>query len=133
MLRTPRPIIAALLLAGALTFTGCAAPAVEPEATATAETAIAATDIETIDDGIAWARALDGTATADELSEGITRLSRIIPDLDIWFQDNNAIGSDLINLNADVLSDPATAGTKVADLQAIVDDIEAAIAKGNTP
>lgn len=127
--------LAAAALAFTFALTGCAAtaPASEPEPAVAAEAPIEAADIETIDDGIAWARSLDDTATADELSEGLNQISGLVPELDIWFQANNEIGRDLISLNVDVLANPADAGTKVDDLQAIVDDIEAAIEKGNTP
>lgn len=127
--------LAAAALALAFALTGCASttPVSEPETTVAAESAIDAASIETIDDGIAWARGLDDTATAAEISEGLRQISGLVPDLDIWFEANNDIGGALIKLNADVLANPDDAGTKVDDLQAIVDDIEAAIAKGNAP
>lgn len=75
----------------------------------TQEVAITAADIVTIDDGIEWARALNGSADAGE------------------------IGGALITLNADVLNDPDNAGTKVDDLNAVIDDLEASIEKGPTP
>lgn len=125
---------AALTIIGMLAFAGCSA---EPQATEPTETTvvvvIGADDIETIDDGIAWARSLDSTATAAELSAGIDRIGDLVPDLDIWFATNNKIGVALIELNTEVLEDPGDAGTKVDDLNAIVDDIEAAIEKGPNP
>lgn len=127
--------LAAAALALAFALTGCASttPASEPETTIAAESAIDAASIETIDDGIAWARSLDETATANEISEGLNRISGLVPELDIWFEANNEIGRELITLNADVLADPDGAATKVDDLQVIVDDIETAIAEGNAP
>lgn len=125
------------LILSALILTGCNAPAPDPTATNVetqqAEVALTASDIVTIDDGIEWARELDDTATADELSDGINRIGELVPDLDIWFADNNEIGGALITLNADVLGDPDNAGTKVDDLNAIIDDLEASIEKGPTP
>jgi hypothetical protein len=124
---------AALIMTAALMLSGCAGGA-EPEPAATATVAaITASQIATIDDGIEWAQSLDDTVTATELSEGITAIGDLVPDLDIWFATNNELGRALIVLNGDVLDDPDTAGDKVDDLQSIVDDIEAAIEKGPNP
>ena len=130
---------AALAIAAVLALAGCASTTTSPDAAAptptvaVTEQAIKAAEISTIDDGIAWARGLDGDASAQEISAGVVAIGKLVPDLDIWFATNNEIGSALIQLNADVLGDPSNAGTKVDDLQAIVDDIEAAIEKGPNP
>ncbi|WP_217183997.1 hypothetical protein [Streptomyces sp. AC495_CC817] len=94
---------------------------------------MAATDIRTIDDGITWARGLDATATAAEIDAGIVKIGTLVPDLDIWFDTGNKIGVDLIQLNADVMANQDDAGSKVDELNDIIDDLEAAIDKGNTP
>lgn len=133
---TTRPTLFAAISLAAILLTGCASASnsvASPTPSATAEAAIPASQITTIDDGINWARGLDSNATADELSEGIQKIGDLVPDLDLWFQDNNEIGRGLISLNIDVLDDPANAGTKVDDLNVIVDDLEASIAKGNNP
>jgi hypothetical protein len=62
----------------------------------------------TLDDAIDWARDLDDSATADELSAGIQKIGALVPDLDIGFQESNEIGGSLVTLNADVLGDRAT-------------------------
>lgn len=121
----------------ALSLAGCAAT---PEATPTSSIAAEATpntltadSITTIDDGIAWARSLGPSVTAEEMQAGVAKIAALMPDLDIWFEDNNRIGQALITLSADILSDPDHAGTKIPDLQQIASDIEVAVAKGNTP
>lgn len=128
--------LAPLILA-ALILTGCSTPAPDAppttEAAEVAAPALTASDIVTIDDGIEWARGLDDTASADELSEGIDKIGALVPDLDIWFADNNEIGRALITLDIDVMGDRDNAGTKVDDLNAIIDDLEASIAKGQNP
>ena len=131
-----RPGLAPLALA-VLLLTGCTATTPPDAAPAQAEAqpveiALPASDIVTIDDGIEWARGLDDSVNADELSEGINAIGDLVPDLDIWFADNNEIGGALIGLNADVLNDPDNAGTQVDDLNAIIDDLGAAIEKGPT-
>ncbi|KJL35471.1 hypothetical protein [Microbacterium azadirachtae] len=126
---------APLALVGALLFAGCAPtpPAATPTPTATVERAIAAADIKTIDDGIAWAHGLDKTVSATELSHGINAISDLVPKLDIWFATNNKIGQALTKLNAEVLAAPANASSKVDGLNDIVNEIEKAIAKGDAP
>jgi hypothetical protein len=121
-----------------LVLTGCAPAADTPPAPSAAASdaapeAPAAADIVTMDDAIAWARGVDDTVSADELSAGIQALGDLVPEEDIWFATNNEIGMALIELNADVQSDPAAAGDKVDDLQSIVDDLETAIEKGPNP
>lgn len=129
------PALALLALAGALTITGCSpATTSAPQPSETAqEAAPTARDIVTIDDGIAWARGLDESASATELNTGIIKVGELVPDQDIWFDTSNSIGVDLIQLNAAVLASPDDAGSKVDDLNDIIDDLEAAIAKGNNP
>lgn len=129
------PALALLALAGALTFTGCPpATTSAPKPSETAREAVpAARDIVTIDDGIDWARGLDETVDADELGTGIRAIGDLVPEQDIWFDDSNSIGIDLIGLNTDVLANPDDAGSKVDDLNDIIDNLEAAIAKGNNP
>ncbi|VXC31295.1 V-type ATP synthase subunit I [Microbacterium sp. 8M] len=129
-----RPV-ATLALVAALILAGCAttSPAATPTPSVTGVHKIAASDIKTIDDGIAWARGLDKSVSATELSRGINAIGDLVPKLDIWFATNNKIGQALIKLNLEVLDNPSNAGSKVDDLNDIVDDIEAAIAKGDAP
>lgn len=129
------PTLALLALAGALTLTGCSPVAVSaPTPSETAQAvALTADQIVTIDDGIAWARGLDESVPATELGAGIRKIGELVPDQDIWFQRSNTLGTDLISLNAEVLANPDDAGSKVDDLQQIIDDLEAAIAKGDNP
>jgi hypothetical protein len=128
--------LAVVSIAFAMTaLTGCSAPgpAPQPESTAAGVAAISAASIETTDEGIAWARSIDDTVSADELGAGIRAIGDLLPGLDIWFQDSNQIGQALTSLNAAVLAEPDDAATKVNDLNAVVDDIEAAIEKGPNP
>lgn len=130
------PALAALALAGALIFTGCTPTPQTGDPTpseAVQQPAMTAADITTIDQGIEWARGLDGSVTATELSKGIIRIGEFVPDLDIWFQTSNELSQNLISLNADVLANQDDAGSKVDDLNDIMDDLEAAISKGNKP
>ena len=128
-----------LKIAGAalavLLLTGCAPtpPSSSPTPTATKEAAMPADSITTIDDGIAWARAIDKTITATELSHGINKIGDLVPTLDIGFRANNKIGQELIKLNAEVLNNPDTAGSKVDDLGDVITELQTAIAKGDVP
>jgi len=83
-------------------------------------------DIATMDEGIAWARALDDSVTADELSLGIDRITGHLLDEEIDFETSNEIGQALMQLDAAVSSEPDSAGELVDELKAIVDRIEAA-------
>lgn len=130
------PAVALLILTGALAFSGCSPATTGELSTSEASPAAAAPtadQIKTIDDGIAWARALDESVPATELSNGIQKVGELVPEQDIWFEANNTIGADLISLNVEVLADPDEAGSKVDDLQDIIDDLEIAIDKGNAP
>jgi len=123
--------ISALLI---LLLAGCTSIESRPQSeSAPAATAISVSEIVDIDDGIAWARSLDDSVSARELTDGIDTIGALVPDLDLWFQDNNKIGQGLIALGLDVRDDPDNAGSKVDDLNDIVDDIEDSIAKGNVP
>jgi len=88
--------------------------------------------IESMEEGIAWARALDDTAAADELSLGIERITDHLLDEEIEFETSNEIGQSLMALQGAVESAPDTAGAKVPELAAIADRIESAIAAGAT-
>lgn len=117
-----------------LMLAGCSAEASQDTATPTPTiVAIEADSIRTINEGIAWARSLDESVSAKDLSIGIQAIGDLVPGEDIWFERNNEIGSALIGLNNDVLNAPATAETKVDDLNAIMDDLEEAIAHGDFP
>jgi len=89
--------------------------------------------IESMQEGIAWARALDDTAAADELSLGIERITDHLLDEEIEFETSNELGQSLMALRDAVESAPETAGAKVPELVAIADRIETAIAAGATP
>lgn len=129
------PALALVALTGALVFTGCTPSEsnsprpseASQEATPTAE------EIVSLADGIAWARGLDESASATELSAGIRKIGDLVPEQDIWFETSNTIGTELVSLNADVLASPDEAGSKVDDLNDIIDDLTAALDKGNTP
>jgi uncharacterized lipoprotein YajG len=124
---------AIIITASILLLAGCSAPSEPPaEPTATAVT-IEAASITTIDDGIGWARSLDQTVRAAELAEGVQKIGDLVPQESIWFSTKNKIGGELISLNAEIQADPGSASVNVDDLNAIVDDIEAAIAHGNKP
>ncbi len=134
MLAAMRKTKLGIIVVATLTLSGCApaAPPTDPPASSPGAELTAAT-ITTIDDGIAWARSIDPSVTADELQAGIAKIAVLVPDLDIWFEDSNRIGQALIRLTSDVLDHPEHAGTKIPDLQQIASDIEVAVAKGNTP
>lgn len=131
-----RPVVLAVLLASTVFMAGCSTPAEsapQPSATATSEARLQAAGIVTLDDGIAWARGLGDWATATELGNGIDKIGALVPEQDIWFATSNQIGRDLITLNLAIQEDPENAATKIDDLNVIVDQIEAAIEKGNVP
>jgi len=122
-----RTAVAALLI---LLLAACSTTAPDQPSP---QQSIAASDITSTTDAIAWARALDNSATATELSEGIDKLGTYFAAEEVWFQTHNSLGQDLISLNADIVGNPNAAGSKVDDLQLIVDKIEDAIEKGDTP
>ena len=125
--------LAVVVLSVAL-LAGCSsAPTDEPTAEPAAVETVTADDIDSMDSGIAWARGLDDSAGAEELSAGITEIGDYFVDEDVWFQTNNEIGQDLLALKVDVLNDPDDAGAKVDDLNLIVDRIEEAIEHGDQP
>jgi len=104
----------------------------EPAPTSTVER-VAAIDINSMESGIAWARGIDASATADELSLGIGQIGDYFVDEDVWSATNNEIGGALITLNSKVQSGQGNTSQKVDELNMIVDDIETAIRKGQTP
>jgi hypothetical protein len=114
-----------LLLALAVTLSGCATPS--PEPTDAAAEVDQAASITTIDEGIAWAEGLDDDTTAEELSVGIGRIGDLVLDLDISSEESNEISSALLTLSTEVDSDPEDVDDHVEDLKEIVVDIEAAI------
>lgn len=129
------PALALVALTGALALTGCTPSASNSPrpSEASQEAAPTAEEIVSLADGIAWARGLDESASATELSAGIRKIGDLVPEQDIWFETSNTIGTELVSLNADVLASPDDAGSKVDDLNDIIDDITAALDKGNTP
>jgi hypothetical protein len=123
-MRNPQVFATGLLLALAVTLSGCATPSPEPTGATEVDRAAG---ITTIDDGIAWARSLDDDTSAEELSVGIERIGDLVIALDISSEDSNAISSALLTLNTEVDADPDDVDDHVEDLHEIVDDIEAAI------
>jgi hypothetical protein len=93
----------------------------------------AAVDIDSMDSAIDWARGLDSSASADEISIGISQIGDYFLNEEVWFATNNEIGGALLSLNAKVQSGQGTTGSKVDELNVIVDDIEKAIEHGDRP
>ena len=100
---------------------------------ATPEERIDPETIESMDEGIAWARALDDSVDAEEFALGIDAITDHLLDQEIAFETSNEIGQALMALGDEVRSAPETAGARVVDLKAVVDRLEAAIATGATP
>ena len=125
-----KKLVAPILLAVIL-LAGCTAHQAPPTPSETqaATTKMVPTYTVTIDDGLTWARSLDGTETAAEVSQGLQKIGELVPTLGLFAADNNAIGQDLITLNNDVLGGPANAGASIGRVKAIADDIEAAITR----
>ncbi|MCU1419846.1 MAG: hypothetical protein JWR57_1015 [Mycetocola sp.] len=126
-----------LVVAAVLVLVGCSSGDVgrasEPVATESAAVNIKANEIGTMQEGFVWARSLDSTVDAGELSAGIGAIGDLVPNEEIWFATNNEIGQALVRLRNEVLERPEKAGTKVDDLNAIADDIEEAIEWGVRP
>ena len=123
-MRNQEVLGAGVLIVLTVTLFGCATPSPEPT---NATEVDRAESIDTIDDGIAWARSLDDDTTAEELSVGISRIGDLVIASDIPSDESTEISSALLELNTEVLADPDDADDHVEDLNEIVDDLEAAI------
>ncbi|MEH6782188.1 MAG: hypothetical protein V7618_11575 [Rhodoglobus sp.] len=117
-----------------LLLAGCALSEGGPQSESAPEsTAISASVVVDIDDGIVWARGLDDSVSTLEMTERIDTIGALLLDLDLWFQDSNEIGQGLFALGLDIRDDPDDAGSKVEDLNDIVDEIQDSISKGDVP
>lgn len=123
--------IAAIALAVPILLAGCAVTTPEvtlPEASQAAETTVSAAAIKNLDDAIEWARGAGGDISSEELRSGIQALTANLPD-DLWFQDSNTLGQDLISLNFDAFDKKP--GELISELNRIVDFLETALKNPN--
>jgi hypothetical protein len=121
---------AVTILALLLLLAGCSATV---PLSAPAPVAVSASAIETLDDANAWADSLTGTASTEEMSEGLGRIGELVPSDEIWFETSNELGQDIISLNSDLFKNPDATAEHIASIQAILDRIDAAIAHGDKP
>jgi len=117
-MRKPALIVAPLLLAAMLG--GCAAPGAEPGSNPL-------NDIEKVIDLIPWAKSIAADASADELTGRIAEITAGLPARDIPEATRTEIQDQLKALDAAVCADPGNAAAHVSELNAILDDVKAAL------
>jgi hypothetical protein len=86
-------------------------------------------DIDTLADGINYARALTGSAPdlADEISATVDALGDLVAEAELPWDVHNDIGQRLLSLSSDVLRNPAGAEDHLPELHAIADDLAEAV------
>ena len=116
-----------LILVAVLALSGCAAetpPATQPAASPTSEAQgiSSASEIVTLEDGIAYAKAIS------EDSAEIGATARALSDLtgDLPTIAHNTINQDLMSLNLDAIENPDGAAAQRVELWRIVSEISAA-------
>ena len=107
--------VAPLLLAALLS--GCAVPSADQ----------GSNPVQDLIDIIPWAKSVAADATANELTARIAEVSARISTLEIPDATRTAIEDKLKDLDAAIRADPGNVAAHAAALNAILDDLKAAI------
>ncbi|WP_137845538.1 hypothetical protein [Microbacterium sp. 2FI] len=111
-LRFLTPLLAAALL------TGCAIPTADSNPVS---------ELEKVIDLIPWAKSVAGTATSTELSARIDEITTNLDSLDLAAAKKADLEARLTALKSSISTDPADLATHVAELNAIIDELRAAM------
>jgi len=84
-------------------------------------------DLEKVVDLIPWAKSVAAGASAEQLTARVAEISAALPSLDIPQATRADIEARLGELTASVLADPSNAGSHASELNAILDEIRAAL------
>jgi len=115
-----KPAVVAVPLLLVVLLSGCAGPAGEqgPDPLK---------DLEGIVDLIPWAKSIAGDATAEQLTARVDEIIAGLPSLDIPEAARADIEARVKTLGEAVKADPADTAAHVAELNAIIDEVKAAV------
>ena len=113
-----RAIVVPLLLAALLT--GCAGTAADDGSNPLK-------DFEKVIDLIPWAKSIAADASAEQLTARIAEITAGLPSLDISDAERTAIEARLKALSDALAADPNNPAVHVAELNAIIDEVKAAV------
>ena len=111
----PSWLIAPVLLVAMLG--GCAVPV----------PAASSNPVSDLIDLIPWAKSVAGTATAQELGARIAEITARLPELDISEAKRGEVAATLQTLVAAVVAEPADSAAHAAELNAVLDELKAAV------
>ena len=111
-------VIVPLLLA--VLLSGCAGPAADQGSNPLK-------DLEGVVDLIPWANSVASDATAEQLTARVEEITAGLPSLDIPDATRADIKARLTALSSAVAADPANVATHIAELNAIIDEVKAAV------
>ena len=114
-MRKPSWLIAPLLLVAMLG--GCAVPV----------PAASSNPVSDLIDLIPWAKSVAGDATAQEVEARIAEITARLPELDISEAKRAEVAARLQTLGAAVVAEPADSAAHAAELNAILDELKAAV------
>jgi hypothetical protein len=119
---------AVVLLVVLLGLTGCTATAAPAKTTPAVAEAPSISASSSLDELIAYGRSLSGSTPdlAEAVSEWTQYMSDAVAESDLPTMLRNSVNQDLTKLNADVQAEPSDAAAHLGDLNAILDEIEAA-------
>jgi len=114
-MRKPPWLIAPLLLVAMVG--GCAVPV----------PAASSNPVSDLIDLIPWAKSVAGDATAQELEARIAEITERLPELDISEAKRAEVAARLQALGAAVVAEPTDTAAHAAELNAILDELKAAV------
>jgi hypothetical protein len=115
-----KPAVVAVPLLLVVLLSGCAGPAGEQGPNPLK-------DLEGVVDLIPWAKSIAGDATAEQLTARVDEIMAGLPSLDIPDSARADVEARVTALSEAVKGDPADTAAHVAELNAIIDDVKAAV------